>query len=191
MTDGLTRNRAVFLDKDGTLVEDVPYNVDPEKLRFKEGTVESLKLLQQAGYRLIVVSNQSGVAKGYFTIDAVQSLAAVMQEQLNAEGVMLSDFYFCPHHPGGTVEAYAVGCDCRKPAAGLFLKAATDWNLSLNRCWMIGDILDDIEAGHRAGCRSILLNNGGEDQWLPGINRTPDWITETITSAVQFILSND
>src|SRR5581483_4877145 len=115
---GERRRAAVFLDKDGTLVDDVPYNVDPERIRLTDGALDGLRRLHAADYLLIVVSNQSGVARGYFEEAALGAVEARLRELLGAAGVPLAGFYYCPHHPDGAVERYAVACACRKPASG-------------------------------------------------------------------------
>jgi D-glycero-D-manno-heptose 1,7-bisphosphate phosphatase len=166
--------RAVFLDKDGTLIEDVPYNVDPQRLRLTQGATEGLRRLHEAGYRLIVVSNQSGVARGLFTEEALELVRQRLVELLAEAGVPLAGCYWCPHHPDGSAAAYAVECDCRKPRPGLLLRAAREHGLELNRCWMVGDILNDVEAGRRAGCRTILIDNGNETEWVWSPLREPE-----------------
>ncbi|MEF2277446.1 HAD family hydrolase [Deinococcus sp. YIM 134068] len=171
---------AVFLDKDGTLIEDVPYNVDPALIRLAPGVGEVLRALSGAGYVLVVITNQSGVARGLFPESALGGVETRLRELLAAEGVTLAGFLACPHHPKGTVEEYAVECECRKPGPGLLRRAADELGLDLTRSWMVGDILNDVEAGRRAGCRTVLLDNGGETEWLPGPYRTPhhtarDW----------------
>lgn len=178
---------AVFLDKDGTLVEDVPYNVDPAQIRLTVGAVEGLRALDQARYRLIVVSNQSGVARGYFAETALQAVEARLRELLGAVGVPLAGFYYCPHHPEGPVSAYAVACGCRKPAPGLLLRAARDHGIDLTRSWFVGDILNDVEAGHRAGCRTVLLDVGGETEWAWSPWRVPDRVTGDLAEAARLI----
>ncbi len=181
---------AVFLDKDGTLIADVPYNVDPTKIRLLPGAVEGMRALHNAGYTLVVVTNQSGVARGYFPASALAVVEATMHDLLGAAGVPLAGWYFCPHHPDGTVPAYAMDCDCRKPAPGMLLRAAHDLDLDLTRSWMIGDILNDVEAGHRAGCRAVLVDAGGETEWLPGPYRTPDLTAPDLATAAHGILAN-
>src|SRR5690349_16414401 len=117
---------AVFLDKDGTLVEDVPYNVDPTHIRLTPGAAGGLRLLHQAGYRLIVVSNQSGVARGLFPEAALAGVETRLQGLLELAGARLDSFYYCPHLPDGSVEKYALHCTCRKPAPGLLIRAALE-----------------------------------------------------------------
>ncbi len=184
------RYHAVFLDKDGTLIEDVPYNVDPHKIRLMPGVALGLRALQDAGYRLIVVSNQSGVARGYFAETSLRAVFQRLQQLLAATGVTLSDFYYCPHHPEGTVERYALGCHCRKPQPALILRAARDHDVDLSRSWFVGDILDDAEAGHRAGCRTILVDVGSETEWLDGSQRRPDYIAHNFAEAARAILAH-
>ncbi|EYB69156.1 hypothetical protein DEIPH_ctg011orf0142 [Deinococcus phoenicis] len=166
--------KAAFLDKDGTLIEDVPYNVDPALIRLLPGVGEALRALHGAGFALVVVTNQSGVARGLFPGSALGGVEARLRALLGAEGVPLSGFYACPHHPEGTVAEYTRACECRKPQPGLLRRAAHDLGLDLGASWMVGDILNDVEAGGRAGCRTVLLDTGGETEWVPGPYRTPD-----------------
>lgn len=181
--------RAVFLDKDGTLIHDLPYNVDPALIRFLPGAREAVQSLHGAGFALVVITNQSGVARGYF---AEADLAAVedhLRRQFEAWGARLAGFFYCPHHPEGAVPAYSTRCACRKPAPGLLLSAAGELNIDLSRSWFIGDILDDVEAGRRAGCRTILLNTGGETEWVLTPRRLPHHITDNLAQAVRLILA--
>jgi D-glycero-D-manno-heptose 1,7-bisphosphate phosphatase len=181
------RRPAVFLDKDGTLIEDVPYCVDPHKLRLLPGALEGLGRLQTAGYQLLVVSNQSGVAHGYFAEAALAAVEARLRALLGAAGIELAGFYYCPHHPAGRVKQYAFDCDCRKPAPGLLLRAARELGLELARSWMIGDILHDVEAGHRAGCRAVLIDNGNETEWELTALRAPEVIVADLNQAAAVI----
>jgi D-glycero-D-manno-heptose 1,7-bisphosphate phosphatase len=177
--------KAAFIDKDGTLVENVPYNVDPALLRFTPGALAGLRLLAQAGYRIVVVSNQPGIALGRFDLAALRRLQIALARRLDAEGIALAGFYVCPHAPAEDTEP---GCGCRKPAAGLFHRAADTLGLDLAHSWMVGDILDDVEAGHRAGCRSVLLDVGNETVWHDGPGRTPDHVARDLLEAAQLIL---
>ncbi|RIK74712.1 MAG: HAD family hydrolase [Planctomycetota bacterium] len=178
---------AVFLDKDGTLVNDVPYNVDPSQISLAPGAA-ALPRLVEAGYRLVVVSNQSGVARGYFDEQALNGVEQRLRELLEDLGAPLAGFYYCPHLPTGRVAQFAVRCECRKPQPGLLLRAAKELSLDLRRSWMIGDILDDVEAAHLAGCRAILLLNGGETQWVVAARRAPDAVARDLAGAATRIL---
>jgi D,D-heptose 1,7-bisphosphate phosphatase len=183
--------RAVFLDKDGTLVKDVPYNVDPEKIHLAPDALDALRLLQDNGYNLILVSNQSGIALGYFTEADLHPVKIKIEQLLYGNQVTLSDFYYCPHHKNGTVAAYAIDCACRKPQPGMLLKAAQEHTIDLTSSWMIGDILDDVEAGRKAGCKTILLNNGNETEWLLYEKRKPNYIVNNLKEAAELILLSD
>lgn len=180
-------SKAIFIDKDGTLIHNVPYNVNPRKIKLNDGAVEMLASLQQRDYLLIVVSNQAGVAKGYFTEKELMQVNRRINELLLANGVAIDAFYYCPHHPDGIIAEYAVRCDCRKPAPGLLLKAAAEYNIDLGRSWMIGDILHDVEAGKRAGCNTILLNNGNETEWILNKYREPDYTIQHLADAPRLI----
>jgi D-glycero-D-manno-heptose 1,7-bisphosphate phosphatase len=182
-------NKAVFLDKDGTLIPDIPFNVDPGKITLQDDIVTGLKRLQDDGFKLIIISNQSGVARGYFTEDKLLGVAEKMKALFAQNGLALDGFYYCPHHPQGTVLHYNIECDCRKPKAGMLLRAAADHNINLTNSWMVGDILNDVEAGNRAGCKTVLVDNGNETEWVEGHYRTPTVICKTIDEAADVLLS--
>lgn len=183
------RPAAVFLDKDGSLIDDVPYNVDPALIRLAPGAAQALPALHRAGFRLIVVSNQSGVALGRFPECALIGVRARLEVLLAELGVPLTDFCYCPHHPQGTVTRYRRRCRCRKPAPGMIQVAAQTHGIDLARSWLVGDILDDIEAGRRAGLRTVLLDNGHETEWLPGPHRQPHLRVPDLAGAARAILA--
>jgi D-glycero-D-manno-heptose 1,7-bisphosphate phosphatase len=175
--------KAVFLDKDGTLVRDVPYNVDPEKVVFETGVWEGLLTLQADGYKLVIISNQPGLEMELFSQQQLDNLILYFNEVFEQNQLTLSGFYYCPHEPAfeGT------GCLCRKPEPGLIMRAADELYLDLTRSWMIGDILNDVEAGSRAGCRTVLINNGNETEWVEGPGRKPDYTTPYFLDAADYI----
>jgi D-glycero-D-manno-heptose 1,7-bisphosphate phosphatase len=180
---------AVFIDKDGTLIEDVPYNVEPALLCFQPDSLMALSLLAAHGYALVVVTNQSGLGLGYFTRAQLKVLQTVLQDRLREEaGIELLDFVVCPHAPGNDGRPM---CRCRKPAPGMLLRAARQHRLSLAHSWMVGDTLDDVEAGHRAGCRSVLFNSGGETVWRQSALRKPNAVCTHWSEITHFILRAD
>lgn len=181
--------KAVFLDKDGTIIPDIPYNTNSDLISLNEGVVEGLQLLQSYGYLLVIVSNQSGVAHGYFTVDELDGVKQTINDLCRKIGIYLDGFYYCPHHPDGSVECYKVNCDCRKPKPGLILKAATDMDIDLSSSWMIGDILNDVEAGKNAGCKTILIDNGNETEWELNEQRSPEYKAKDLAEAARYILT--
>ena len=183
--------RAVFLDKDGTLVDDVPYNVDPALLVLAQHAGPALRLLRSLGYRLYVVSNQSGVARGRFGEDALPPLFARLEAMLAQEGVTLDGVFWCPHHPQGMIARHAIDCACRKPQPGMLQQAAARHDIDLAASWMVGDILDDVEAGRRAGCRTVLIDNGNETEWLLSPQRMPHLSVPDLLAAAQGIQQHD
>lgn len=181
----------MFLDKDGTVIKDVPFNVDPELIVLEKNAAGGLRRLAEAGFQLVIVSNQSGVARGIFKEADLRSVQARLKEILRTEaGAALAGFYYCPHHPHGSIPAYSVDCDCRKPKPGMLLCAAEDLGVSLANAWMVGDILNDVEAGHRAGCRTILIDNGNETEWIDGPLRQPDFTAANLEEAARIILDH-
>lgn len=181
--------RAIFLDKDGTLVDDVPYNVNPELIELSWHAGQALQILQELGFALIVVTNQSGVARGLFTEAALGPVHQRLSDLLAQYGVRLDGFHYCPHHPEGVVGRYAVQCTCRKPMPGMLLRAASELDIDLSRSWMIGDILHDVEAGRRAGCRTVLIDNGNETEWKMSPLRTPHLSAPDLYTAATMIAS--
>jgi D-glycero-D-manno-heptose 1,7-bisphosphate phosphatase len=162
---------AVFVDKDGTLVTNVPYNVDPARLRFEPEALAALRALVRAGFDIVIVSNQSGLARGLFTWPQFLVLRHALERRLIEEaGVVLRGFYICPHAPDAQGQPT---CECRKPAPALLRRAAQRLDLDLSRSWMVGDTLDDVQAGRRAGCRTVLYDSGGETLWRDGPERRP------------------
>ncbi len=178
---------AVFLDKDGTVIEDVPYNIDPSKMRFAPGAEQGLRALRDAGYRLVIVSNQSGVARGYFSEPALAVVEHNLREMMAGIGIPLDGFYYCPHHPDASLLEYRTECGCRKPKPGLLLRAAQELDIDLSGSWLIGDILDDIEAGRAAGCGTVLIGNGNETEWRVSAARWPDHIATDLAQAARYI----
>lgn len=180
-------SKAIFLDKDGTLVENEPYNVDPAKIRFYPDVRESLQAFAASEYLLVVISNQSGVARGIFREEALGKVEGAIRNAFREMGVSLAGFYYCPHDPEGSVKEYSVRCDCRKPQPGLLVQAAQELDIELEKSWMIGDILNDVEAGNRAGCRTVLLDRGNETEWHFTNIRLPDMIVRDMREAAKRI----
>ena len=151
---------AAFIGLDGTLIDQPPYNTDPGLVKFMPAAVESLALLAARGFALVVVTSQSGLARGHFTRTQFARLQWALEQKLRElAGVELLDFLVCPHAPGPDGRP---GCLCRKPAPGLLLRAARQHGIALAQSWMVGNQLDDVEAGHRAGCRSVLLTRSDD-----------------------------
>lgn len=179
---------AVFLDKDGTLVEDQPPNTDLSRVRFYRDVFPALRLLRRAGYALVIVTNQGGIAQGRCEEPDVRRMLNYLERRLAEEGIILDGCYYCPHDPDGTVVPYAVSCLCRKPRPGLLVHASRDLRVELAQSWMVGDILHDVEAGRWAGCRTVLLNNGHETEWQLTETRWPDHLAGTLLEAAQLIV---
>jgi D-glycero-D-manno-heptose 1,7-bisphosphate phosphatase len=188
MIGGITHSqKAIFIDKDGTLIPDIPYNVNPDRITIDNETIEGLRLLKDEGFLLIVISNQAGVAKGYFEEKDLEAVWNKISAILQMHQLSIDAFYYCPHEPNGNVHQYAVECDCRKPLPGMILKAAGKLKIDLSQSWMIGDILNDVEAGKRAGCSTVLIDNGNETEWKMNEVRTPDFIANNILEAATHI----
>ncbi len=150
-------HKAVFLDRDNTLIEDPGYLNDASKVKLLPGVELALKSMAQAGYRLVVVTNQSAIARGLLTEAGLEQIHAELRRQLAEKGAHLDAIYYCPYHPEGTVEGFALDSDLRKPKPGMLLQAADELDLDLRQSWMVGDSPRDVEAGQRAGCRTIRV----------------------------------
>ena len=179
---------AVFMDRDGTINEEVSFLSRMEQLKLYPQTAEAIRLINAAGMKAVVATNQSGIARGYFSEDFVRSVHERINELLALEGARIDGFYVCPHHPLHGQGVYKRDCDCRKPKPGLLLQAAREMNIDLARSYMVGDMLRDVETGKRAGARGILVCTG----YGVNIVRTdmPAFIAEDILEAVQWILED-
>jgi D-glycero-D-manno-heptose 1,7-bisphosphate phosphatase len=157
LIDTVTGSRpAVFLDRDGVIVEDVDFLTDPAQIRVLPGVVEALKQLQSF-FHIIIVTNQSGIARGYLTEEDLLRIHGEILQQL--KGCFIDVLYYCPHLPGASLAAYDRVCECRKPRPGMLLRATREWRVDLARSFTIGDRLRDVEAGLEAGTTNILLGN--------------------------------
>jgi len=181
-----TTRRAVFLDRDGTLVHAVPYPSRPEQLRLFDGVGPALRRLQARGFLLIVATNQSGVARGFFDRAILDGLHAHLRKMLEEEGVVLDAIYDCPHHPSVKIDSAANPCACRKPGPGMLVRAAEDFGIDLAESWMIGDMVSDVEAGRHAGCRTILLRGEGGSGSAP-VFSPATLVCDDIVSALEAI----
>jgi D-glycero-D-manno-heptose 1,7-bisphosphate phosphatase len=178
---------AVFLDRDGTVIDEVGHLGEPERVVILPGVPTALTRLAEAGYALVMITNQAGVARGYFTEVEVEAVNARTAELLQAEGVRLERWYHCPHHPD-----FTGACDCRKPLPGMLHRAAKELDLDLSRSWMVGDHPSDAEAGRAAGARSIMVRTG--HGMLPGANHGPPPgvpVVDDLASAVGLILEGN
>jgi len=180
-------SRALFLDRDGTLVHASHYPSRPEQLRLYDNIAPVLQVLQQKhDFRLIIITNQAGIARGYFTEADLQRMHSYLIDKLAALGVHVDGIYHCPHHPEGVIEELAIRCECRKPRPGMLLRAARELDVDLEQSWFVGDILDDVEAGNRAHCRTVLVDLGTES--LPQHPlRVPTFVARNTLHALDII----
>ena len=154
-------NKAIFFDRDGVLDVDVDYLHEIEKFQWIDGAIDAIKLCNEKNYLVVVVTNQSGIARGMYTEDEIKKIHSHMQSELKKFGAQIDAFYYCPHHPNGIVKPYAKVCDCRKPKPGLILRASQDLKIDLSTSIIIGDKQRDIDAGLNAGITNGLLFKGG------------------------------
>jgi len=183
-------HKAVFLDRDGTIIEDVGYLNNPNDIKFIPGSIEAIKQLNKTGYKVIVITNQSGVARGLIAEDMLQTIDKTMQKHILSGGAHLDAIYYCPHHPEHGVYPYKQACECRKPHPGLIKRARRDLNIDLSQAFMIGDKVSDIEAGKRAGTKTIFVTTGRGPEEKPKLKEKPDHIAENLNQAVDWLLNN-
>lgn len=162
MRDHKTERPAAFLDRDGVLNVDHGYAHRIDQLDWVAGASEAVRLLNEAGFTVIVVTNQSGVARGMYSEADIHAFHAHMQEVLKAQGAHIDAFYHCPHHPEGTLDAFAIACDCRKPGTGMLKQAAREWPLDLTRSFLIGDRDGDMEAAAAFKIRGIRFDHSAQ-----------------------------
>lgn len=188
-------HRAVFLDRDGTLNHDPGYIHRPEAFILLPGVQEAVRTLNEAGYLAVVVTNQAGIARGYYTEEDLCAVHRKLRDEVAAEGGRLDGIYHCPHHPAAGDGPLTRACFCRKPAPGMIYRAALDLEIDLGRSFMIGDREGDLEAGRRAGCRTILVLTGEGRTTQKEIERAggmqPDRVFETLIDAVRWIIPTE
>lgn len=156
----MNQRPAIFLDRDGVVIEDNHYIGTPERVRLIPGAAEAIAAVNRAGWPVVIVTNQAGVAKGLFPLAAVESVHAHLEELLAGYRARVKAFYFCPHHPDGDVTEFTFACACRKPQPGMLHRAAAEHGLDLSRSWMVGDRVSDLEAGAAVGARTVLVRTG-------------------------------
>jgi D-glycero-D-manno-heptose 1,7-bisphosphate phosphatase len=181
---------AVFLDRDGTINEEVGYLSRLEQLQLFPSSSAAIRILNQRGIPVIVVTNQSGVARGYFKEDFVHEVHSFLQEQLGMEDAHIDAFYYCPHHPTEGLSPYLQVCSCRKPEVGMLQQAARDLHLDLSRSYMVGDMMKDVLAGKKAGTKGILVMTGYGPGEKPDKGLLPDYTAPDLLAAVDWIMKD-
>jgi D-glycero-D-manno-heptose 1,7-bisphosphate phosphatase len=186
-------NRAVFLDRDGVITQDPPHYAHRiDQLKLIPRTIEAIKLLNKNKFKVIVVSNQSGVGRGYFKENNVDLFNRALEEKLYKYHSFIDAIYYCPHHPKAKIGTYRVECDCRKPKPGMLLKGANDYNINLKKSFMIGDKWSDILAGQAVGCKTILVLTGHGNDQLQTKKLKVDFISKRLyESVVDIIIKKD
>lgn len=185
------KRRAVFMDRDGTISEEIGYVNHPSRYRVFPYSAEALRLLKDAGWLAILVTNQAGVARGYFTEEVLGSVHEILKSELEKQGARLDAIYYCAHHPSVGEAPYRLDCDCRKPKPGLITRAAADFEIDLTGSWMIGDRYSDIELARNARVRAAFVLSGygrGEYEYQRSAwKHEPDIVAEDLLEAVKKI----
>ena len=184
-------DKAIFLDRDNTIIEDPGYISDPDQVKLLDGAAEALNKLSAMGYKLIVVSNQSGVARGIVTEKTLEQIHQKLRQLLAEKNAYLDKIYYCPYHPEGVIEKYRRESDLRKPNPGMILAAAKDMDIDLDRSWAIGNSYRDILAGQRAGCKTILIDAAVDQTYRRPTDPVPDKQAVNLKEAVNIIKMYD
>jgi D-glycero-D-manno-heptose 1,7-bisphosphate phosphatase len=180
--------KAVFLDRDGTIIEDVGYLSDISQIRILPGATEAIRLLNNIGFKVIIVTNQAGVARGYFTESRANEINEKLRQLLADHGSIVDRIYYCPHHIEGIVEKYKIECNCRKPNPGMIEQAVKELDIDISNSFMIGDKSSDIEAGRRAGCKTIYIGGNINPRELEKLPQSADHIATNLLEAVKWLL---
>jgi D-glycero-D-manno-heptose 1,7-bisphosphate phosphatase len=187
--------RAVLLDRDGTVCEEVGYVDHVSRIRLLPGSADAIRRVREAGFKVVVVTNQAGVARGFFTEELVQEAHHRLRELLAAEGASVDAIYYCPHHPDAGDPPYRKDCDCRKPRPGMLLRARDEIGIDPARSYVVGDSMRDIEAGRRFGAATILVltgyGRGEQEHRREARTGEPDHVAEDLPDAVDWILARE
>ncbi len=184
---------AVFLDRDGTINRDVGYVNHPDQLELIPRSAEAIRMLNNAEHPVVVITNQAGIAKGIFREEDLPTVHEAFVQMLAGEGARIDGFYFCPHHPAGTVEKFTRTCACRKPAPGLLHQAGRDMNIELSQAWVVGDKASDVQLAHNVGATAVMVLTGhGSSQWreYPSACTAPHHVCNNLYEATQWILNS-
>jgi D-glycero-D-manno-heptose 1,7-bisphosphate phosphatase len=182
---------AVFLDRDGTINQEVSYLNSLAELRLIPGAAEAIASLNAAGFKVVVVTNQAGIGRGYCREADLHSIHTAIQQQLQEVGGRIDGFYYCPHHPTAGLGEYRIECSCRKPAPGMLRRAALEMNLDCDASYMVGDHIKDIQAGKAVGCRTLLVRTGygRESEYrCKALKISPDAVVQDLAAAARWIL---
>jgi D-glycero-D-manno-heptose 1,7-bisphosphate phosphatase len=180
-------NKAIFLDRDDTVIEDAGYMNNPEQVKLLDGAAEALSSFKAMGYKLVVVSNQSGVARGIVTEEALGQIHKRLEQLLAEKGVSLDRIYYCPYHPEGVIPKYRRESDLRKPNPGMLFAAGKDLDIDLAESWMVGNSIRDVEAGRRAGCKTVMIAGRTHEQKIPPGEPGPDYRAVNLKEVVNII----
>jgi len=180
-------DKAIFLDRDDTLIEDTGYINSPEQVKLLDGVAEAFIELKALGYKLVVVTNQSAVARGIVTEKVLGEIHNRLEQVLAEKNAFLDRIYYCPYHPDGVVQKYRKDSDCRKPNPGMLLRAAEEMDIDLGQSWCVGNSIRDVEAGLRAGCKTILIDLPSHQQQLEPGQLRPDYKAVNIKEVVNII----
>ncbi|HBC73934.1 MAG: D,D-heptose 1,7-bisphosphate phosphatase [Candidatus Wallbacteria bacterium GWC2_49_35] len=185
---------AVFIDRDGTMSEEVGYVNHLSRFKLLENTAAAVKLLNEAGILAIVATNQAGVARGYFEEPMINKVHEKLKNELAKSGASVAAIYYCPHHPSAGKPPYRTECNCRKPKPGMILKAKDDFNIDLTRSYMVGDKISDVEFGLKLGLKSVMVMTGygiGEyEHQRQDWKVTPDFMAGDLLDAVKWIIED-
>ena len=174
-------SKAVFLDRDGTIARDVSYCPRPEDFEILPTVPEATRLLNQNGFKVVVITNQSGIARGYFTEEALAQIHKKMENELKQHSARVDAIFYCPHHPDD-------GCQCRKPRTALFHRAASEFGIDFASSFVVGDTWMDMDAGKVLGCKTVLVTTGPQEG--SNIATAPDYVANSLLEAVQWIIGD-
>ena len=181
--------QAVFLDRDGVITQEPPHYAHKlSQLKLIPGAAGAIRLLNENDYTVVIVSNQSGIGRGYYKEEDAEIYNQALERKLAEEGAHIDAIYICPHYPEAKIEKYRLECDCRKPKPGMLKKAEEELSIVLKQSFMVGDKSVDIEAGKRAGCRTVLVKTGYGSEELKQNNVECNYIAENLADAVSYIL---